>query len=210
LQIKDDPRVISGERLPVMEDFYTIQGEGHHTGKPAYFIRIGGCDNACHWCDVKASWFEAMFPLLSVDELLKRTLAHPSRSVVVTGGEPLIYNLDLLCRTFRKQGIRLFLETSGSDKLSGEWDWICLSPKKDIPVKPELFQNASELKVVVLDETYFSFAEELARQVPATTLLYLQPEWSLRSKSLPLTIEYVKNNPRWMISLQSHKYMEIP
>jgi 7-carboxy-7-deazaguanine synthase len=210
MHIKDDPRVSSGEWLPVMEDFYTIQGEGFHTGKPAYFIRIGGCDNACHWCDVKASWFEAMFPLVHVDELVKRALAHPSKAVVVTGGEPLIYNLDLLCRKFHDNDIKLFLETSGSDKLSGEWNWICLSPKLGIPVQEELFRYAHELKVVVLDETYFPFAEELALKVSRSTLLYLQPEWSLRVKSMPLTIEYVKKNPKWMVSLQSHKYMEIP
>jgi 7-carboxy-7-deazaguanine synthase len=210
MQVKDDPRVKSGAYLPVMEDFYTIQGEGYHTGKPAYFIRIGGCDNACHWCDVKASWFEAMFPLLSVEELVQRATRVPAAAVVITGGEPLMYNLDLLCKAFREKGIKLFLETSGSDKLSGEWDWICLSPKKDLPVQPELFKHANELKVVVLDETYFPFAEELASNVSDSAMLYLQPEWSLRSKSMPLTIEYVKNNPKWMISLQSHKYMEIP
>lgn len=210
MNIKNDPRVSSGEWLPAMEEFYTIQGEGHQTGKAAYFIRIGGCDNACHWCDVKASWFEAMFPLKSVEELLQRALAYPAKAVVITGGEPLMYNLDHLCRRFRENGIQLFLETSGSDPLSGEWDWICLSPKMGIPVRPELFEQASELKVVVLDENYFAFAEELAGKVSPFARLYLQPEWSLRRQSMPLTIEYVKNNPRWMISLQSHKYMEIP
>lgn len=210
MNIRNDPRVSSGEWLPVMEEFYTIQGEGHQTGKAAYFIRIGGCDNACHWCDVKASWFEAMFPLKSVEELLQRAMAYPAKAVVITGGEPLMYKLDYLCRRFRENDIQLFLETSGSDPLSGVWDWICLSPKMGIPVRSELFRHASELKVVVLDESYFGFAEELARHVPESTLLYLQPEWSLRRKSMPLTIEYVKNNPKWMISLQSHKYMEIP
>ena len=210
MKVKDDPRVASGEWLPVMEEFYTIQGEGHHTGKPAYFIRIGGCDNACHWCDVKASWFEAMFPLKHVDGLVERACGFPSKAVVITGGEPLMYNLDLLCKKFREKGMELFLETSGSDHLSGTWDWICLSPKKDIPVKPELFHHANELKVVVLDESYFAFAEDLALKMFDKSFLYLQPEWGLRHKSMPITIEYVKNNPRWMISLQSHKYMEIP
>lgn len=210
MKVKEDPRVASGEWLPVMEEFYTIQGEGRHTGKAAYFIRIGGCDNACHWCDTKASWFEAMFPLRSVDELVERALAHPATSVVITGGEPLMYDLEVLCEKFHKKGIKLYLETSGSDKLSGHWDWICLSPKKDIPVQPEFYRYAHELKVVVLDETYFEFAEEHARKVSDSTLLYLQPEWSLRKTSMPLTIDYVKNNPKWMISLQAHKYMEIP
>jgi len=210
MAVKDDPRVIAGTWLPVMEEFYTIQGEGHHTGKAAYFIRIGGCDNACHWCDTKASWFEALFPLKSIDELCDRILQHPARAVVVTGGEPLIYNLNALCGKLKSHGLELFLETSGSDKLSGQWDWICLSPKKGIPVQPELFRFANELKVVILDETYFDFAESLAAQVTQTTLLYLQPEWSLRKKSMPMVIDYVMKNPKWMISLQSHKYMEIP
>jgi 7-carboxy-7-deazaguanine synthase len=210
MSVKDDPRVTSGTLLPVMEEFYTIQGEGYHTGKPAYFIRIGGCDNACHWCDVKASWFEALYPLVNVEDLVERAAAHPGAAVVITGGEPLMYNLDILCQKLRQEGIKLFLETSGSDKLSGVWDWICLSPKMGIPVQPELLQHANELKVVVLDETYFDFAEKLALEVTDGTLLYLQPEWGLRKTSLPITIEYVKAHPKWMISLQSHKYMNIP
>jgi len=210
MAVKDDPRVMAGTFLPVMEEFYTIQGEGHHTGKAAYFIRIGGCDNACHWCDTKASWFEALFPLKSIEELCDRILQHPAKAVVVTGGEPLTYNLDALCDKLKSQGLELFLETSGSDRLSGKWDWICLSPKKNIPVQPELFKLANELKVVVLDETYFSFAESLASQVAQSTLLYLQPEWRVRKKSMPMVIDYVKDHPRWMVSLQSHKYMEIP
>lgn len=208
--MKDDPRVSSGAWLPVMEEFYTIQGEGHHTGKPAYFIRIGGCDNTCYWCDTKASWHEYVFPLKSVEELLERVSNTPAAAAVITGGEPLMYNLNVLCSKFHDKGIKLFLETSGSHKLTGEWDWICLSPKKGLAVQPGLLTRAHELKVVVLDESYFPFAEELASKVSESTLLYLQPEWSLKSSSMPLTIAYVKNNPKWMISLQSHKYMEIP
>jgi len=206
----EDPRVVAGTWLPVMEEFYTLQGEGYHTGKAAYFIRIGGCDNACFWCDVKESWWASSFPPKNTLEVVERAASHPARAVVVTGGEPLMYNLDFLCSELKKRGVQLFLETSGSDPLSGQWDWICLSPKMGVPAKEELFKVANELKVVILNESYLKFAEELAAKVPLHTMLFLQPEWSRRNEIMPVIIDYIKANPRWRISLQSHNYMQIP
>lgn len=206
----NDLRAAAGTHLPVMEEFYSLQGEGHHTGKAAYFIRIGGCDNACHWCDAKDSWNLDHFPLRNADEIVRRAIACPANSVVVTGGEPLLSNLDYLCKALKNAGMELFLETSGSEPMSGEWDWVCLSPKKNIPVQDKIFKIANELKVVVLDESYFEYAENLAAKVPETAFLYLQPEWSRRQRVMPMIIEYIKANPKWVISLQSHKYMSIP
>ncbi len=210
MEFCNDPRAADGTWLPVMEEFYSLQGEGHHTGKAAYFIRIGGCDNACQWCDIKESWNVQDFPLRNTKEVVKRAIASKAGSAVVTGGEPLLANLDYLCSELKNAGFKLFLETSGSEPLSGKWDWICLSPKKNVPVQEKIIKKANELKVVVLDDSYFAFAEELADKVPETTLLYLQPEWSRRQQVMPLIIEYIKSNPKWVISLQSHKYMNIP
>ncbi len=210
MQSCHDRRVTDGTWLPVMEEFYSLQGEGYHTGKAAWFIRIGGCDNACYWCDSGESWNAGLYPLRNVAEMAERAKMCPAGSVVVTGGEPLLYNLTPLCNVLKAAGLRLFLETSGSGPFSGDWDWICLSPKKDVAVQEKIFLIASELKVVVLDESYFTFAEQLAQKVPASTLLYLQPEWSRRNTIMPRIIEYIKANPSWCISLQSHKYMQIP
>lgn len=199
-----------GTLLPLMEEFYTIQGEGYHTGKAAYFIRLGGCDVGCHWCDVKESWDATLHPLTSVDTIVQHAKVHPSQTVVVTGGEPLIYNLDYLTAQLQGQGIKTFIETSGAYPLSGHWDWICLSPKKFKAPRKDVLDAAGELKVIVFNKSDFAWAEEHAAQVGPDCKLYLQPEWSKAAEMTPLIIDYVKNNPKWEISLQTHKYLNIP
>lgn len=199
-----------GMHLPLMEEFYTIQGEGYNTGKAAYFIRIGGCDVGCHWCDVKESWDANIHPLTPADTILARVLDSKSPAVVVTGGEPLIYNLGYLTQQLKDEGIQTFIETSGAYPLSGSWDWICLSPKKTMLPQQENYEKAHELKVIVFNKHDFKWAEEQAAKVSTNCFLYLQPEWSKRHEITPLIVEYVKNNPRWMISLQTHKYIDIP
>jgi 7-carboxy-7-deazaguanine synthase len=193
-----------------MEEFYTIQGEGFNTGKAAYFIRIGGCDVGCHWCDVKESWDANLHPLTPVERIIENIRTYNSQSVVVTGGEPLIYNLGPLTELLKKEKISTFIETSGAYKLSGKWDWICLSPKKTMPPLPEIYSHANELKVIVFNKHDFTWAEQQASMVKDDCYLYLQPEWSKSQELLPLIIDYVKKNPRWMISLQTHKFMNIP
>ncbi|HEY1008049.1 MAG TPA: 7-carboxy-7-deazaguanine synthase QueE [Sphingobacteriaceae bacterium] len=204
-QIPDD-----GTLLPLMEEFYTIQGEGFNTGKAAYFIRLGGCDVGCHWCDVKESWNAELHPLTEADRIVENASRYPGKAVVITGGEPLIYNLEYLTRRLQEKGIKTFIETSGAYPLSGRWDWICLSPKK---FKAPLASNAAqahELKVIVFNKSDFAWAEEHARLVSPGCKLYLQPEWSKASVTIPLIIDYVKANPQWEISLQTHKYLNIP
>ena len=199
-----------GTLLPLMEEFYTIQGEGFHSGKAAYFIRLGGCDVGCHWCDVKESWDAELHPLTSADKIIKNALKYPGKAVVITGGEPLIYNMDYLTEGLQNAGIKTFIETSGAYPLSGSWDWICLSPKKFKCPKKEVAQAAGELKVVVFNKSDFAWAEENSKLVSENCKLYLQPEWSKVDVITPLIIDYVKNNPRWEISLQTHKYLNIP
>ncbi len=199
-----------GKKLPLVEQFYTIQGEGYHTGKAAYFIRIGGCDVGCSWCDTKFSWDPSLHPVVPAEEILQPILECPAAAVVVTGGEPLMVNLDYLTRLVKQHGIETFLETSGAYPLSGEWDWICLSPKKNAPVVEELYERAHELKVIIAEEEDLEWAVENGDRVGVNCKLFLQPEWSKRETILPVIIEFVKQNPRWMISLQSHKYMHIP
>lgn len=199
-----------GTLLPLMEEFYTIQGEGYHTGKAAYFIRLGGCDVGCHWCDVKESWDATLHPLTTADAIVQNAKVHPGRTVVVTGGEPLIYNLDYLTAQLQAQGIKTFIETSGAYPLSGYWDWICLSPKKFKAPRKDVLDAAGELKVIVFNKSDFAWAEEHAAQVGADCKLYLQPEWSKSAEMTPLIIDYVKSNPKWEISLQTHKYLNIP
>ena len=193
-----------------MEEFYTIQGEGFNSGKAAYFIRIGGCDVGCHWCDVKESWDANVHPLTPVEKIIDNVQEYKADSVVVTGGEPLIYNLSHLTKEFKSRNIRTFIETSGAYPLSGTWDWICLSPKKTMHPLPEIYKAANELKVIIFNKHDFKWAEEQASQVSKDCYLYLQPEWSKSKTLLPEIIEYVKANPRWMISLQTHKFMNIP
>lgn len=199
-----------GTQLPLMEDFYTIQGEGYNSGKAAYFIRLGGCDVGCHWCDVKESWNADLHPLTVTDTIVSNALRYPSKNVVVTGGEPLIYNLDYLTRQLHQHGINTFIETSGAYPLSGEWDWICLSPKKFKAPMPDVAAFAHELKVIVFNKSDFAWAEEHAKRVSPDCKLFLQPEWSKHKEMLPLIVEYVMNNPQWEVSLQTHKYMNIP
>jgi 7-carboxy-7-deazaguanine synthase len=199
-----------GKLLPVMEEFYSLQGEGFHSGKPAWFIRIGGCDVGCLWCDVKESWNASQFPPLSTDEVISRATACPAGAVVITGGEPMLYNLDYLCKGLKANGLTTFLETSGSQELSGIWDWICLSPKKGSPPLPGVFPVANELKVIIHDETDFQWAEENAANVREECILFQQPEWSVAGRMMIQIVDYIKAHPRWRISLQSHKYMHIP
>ncbi len=199
-----------GRKLPLVEEFYTIQGEGFHTGKAAYFIRIGGCDVGCSWCDTKFSWDPSLHPVVPAGEIISRVTEYPASAVVVTGGEPLMVNLDYLTGLLKEKGVETYLETSGVYPLTGTWDWICLSPKPHAPPRKEFFETAHELKVIISGEEELLWAEESSRKVTAGCKLYLQPEWSRRETMLPLIIEYVKQHPRWMISLQSHKYMRIP
>ncbi len=200
----------NGSLLPLMEDFYTIQGEGFHSGKAAYFIRLGGCDVGCHWCDVKESWNAELHPLTAVDEIVEKASKYPAKTVVVTGGEPLLYNLDLLTSKLKEKGIKTFIETSGAYPLSGNWDWICLSPKKFKGPNIEIAPLAGELKVIVFNKSDFEWAEEHAKLVSPTCKLYLQPEWSKAEQMTPQIIEYVKEHPHWEVSLQTHKFMNIP
>ncbi len=200
----------SGKFLPIMEEFYTIQGEGGKSGKPAYFIRVGGCDVGCHWCDVKESWDASLHPLVEVDGLIDKLKLIPSKDVVVTGGEPTLYNLDYLCQILHSNGYQTFLETSGSHSFSGRWNWICLSPKKTLPPRPEVYAFADELKIIVHIKNDFKWAEKHAELVNPNCKLYLQPEWSNHDEVMPLIIDYVMKNPKWNISIQTHKFMNIP
>jgi len=200
----------SGEKLPLVEQFYTLQGEGFHTGKAAYFIRIGGCDIGCRWCDSKLSWNPDIHKLVTVDEILNEVLKTPARSVVVTGGEPSLYNLEPLCNKLKEHNIETFLETSGAYKLTGSWDWICLSPKQNSSPDSNFFEQADELKMIIYEDSDFDWAEQCAQNVSESCLLYLQPEWSRFNINIEKIVEYAKNNPQWMVSLQSHKFMKIP
>ena len=193
-----------------MEDFYTIQGEGLHQGKAAYFIRLGGCSVGCHWCDVKDSWDAEKHPLVSIEEIAQKASGHPSNVVVVTGGEPLEYDLTHLTGELKKRGLQTHIETSGAYPVTGDWDWICFSPKKFKEPLPEIFSKAHELKIIVYNKSDFDWAEQFASKVNANCKLFLQPEWSKQSQMLPVMIDYVKNNPKWEISLQIHKFLNVP
>jgi len=199
-----------GRKIPLVEEFYTIQGEGFHTGKAAYFIRVGGCDVGCSWCDTKFSWNPALHPLVPAEQIIEHVLQYPAAAVVVTGGEPLMVNMDYLTGKLKERGIETFLETSGAYVLSGSWDWVCLSPKKNAPPLEAIFPEADELKVIISAEEDIDWALENGSKVGDACKLYLQPEWSRREQILPRIIAFSKHNPRWMISLQSHKYMHIP
>ncbi len=199
-----------GHKLPLVEQFYTIQGEGYHMGKPAYFIRIGGCDIGCHWCDSKLTWDPAVHPLVDIEDIKRSVADTPAKSIVVTGGEPSLYNLDPLCTALKPLGVKTFLETSGTGFLSGRWDWICLSPKKQSPPENVFYNKADELKVIIFDEEDILWAEEAAKLVNSECRLYLQPEWSRYEIIIPAVVEFVKRNPQWNVSLQAHKFMHIP
>ena len=195
-----------GELLPLMEAFYTLQGEGFYKGTAAYFIRLGGCDVGCHWCDVKDSWQAEAHPLVPVDTIVAEALTH-SKTIIITGGEPLMWNLTLLTEKLRAGGARTHIETSGAHPLSGSWDWICLSPKKIKRPVGDVLQKTNELKMVIYND--FIFAEEMASQVSPECLLYLQPEWSKRAEVMPKIVDYVMAHPQWKASLQMHKYFDI-
>lgn len=198
-----------GKLLPIMEHFYTLQGEGAHTGIASYFIRIGGCDVGCHWCDVKESWEAGKHPLTEVDSLVSEVLKH-SKTIVLTGGEPLMWNLDYITSKLKENGCKIHIETSGAYPLSGQLDWICLSPKKTQLPKIEVIEKANELKCIIFNQHDFEFAEQFAAQVSEDCALFLQPEWSKREIMMPKIVDYILENPKWKVSLQTHKYLNIP
>ena len=200
----------AGLLLPVMEDFYTIQGEGANTGYAAYFIRLGGCDVGCHWCDVKESWDADIHPLRSINEVVEKAMLQEAQAIVITGGEPLMYNLEPLTNELKARGVKIFLETSGAYPMSGHFDWVCVSPKKFKSPRHDMLQRADELKVIVFNKSDFEWAEQHAKEISANCSLFLQPEWSKSDKLIPEIIDYVKSNPKWRVSLQTHKYMNIP
>lgn len=204
-----DKLLDSGEILPVMEAFYTIQGEGHYSGSPAYFIRVGGCDVGCHWCDVKESWDANLHPATSTDSIVEQAIAY-SNTVVITGGEPLNWNMDYITQKLHEKGARIHIETSGSSNVSGHWDWICLSPKKTKLPVDEIYPMANELKMIIHNKSDFEFAKQQGAKVSKNCILLLQPEWSKREKMMPLITDFVMENPEWKVSLQTHKYMNIP
>lgn len=196
--------------LQVMEHFYTLQGEGVHTGKAAYFIRLGGCDVGCVWCDVKESWDADKHPQYAVEELVRMVKATPAQIVVITGGEPLMHDLLPLTEALHKSGLRIHIETSGSSPVSGELDWITLSPKKFKVPLPEVLPKAHELKIVVFNKSDFAWAEKWAAQVSPDCKLFLQTEWSKAAELTPMIVEYIKAHPQWQLSLQTHKYINVP
>ena len=197
-------------QLPVMEHFYTLQGEGFHQGRAAYFIRLGGCDVGCVWCDVKESWDADKHPKFDVQSLTFEVKKTPAEIIVITGGEPLMHDLTELTKELRAAGFKTHLETSGAYSLTGSWDWICLSPKKFKAPLPGIVPLANELKIVVFNKSDFDWAEKYATQVSADCKLFLQPEWDKADQMTPLIIDYIKANPKWELSLQIHKYINVP
>jgi organic radical activating enzyme len=199
----------SNQTLPVMEAFYTIQGEGFYQGHAAYFVRLGGCDVGCVWCDVKESWDAEAHPKLSIKEIVDEAKQFEGRLVVITGGEPLMHDTTALTNAFKDAGFATNIETSGSSPLSGEWDWICLSPKKFKEPLLEVCEKANELKIVVYNKSDFEWAEKYAALVPRNCQLYLQPEWSKIDSMIDGIISYIQQNPKWQLSLQLHKYIGV-
>lgn len=202
--------VKEGKKLPVMEAFYTLQGEGKFAGHAAYFIRLAGCDVGCVWCDVKDSWDASHHPVVSVEDIVAEAAKYPGRIAVITGGEPLMYDLTVLTRQLKEAGFRTHIETSGAHPISGSWDWITFSPKKFKAPLPEFFERSDELKIVVFNKSDFKWCEELASKCITKMDCLLQPEWDKREQMTPLIIDYVKGNPKWRVSLQTHKYIDIP
>ncbi len=198
------------QSYPVMELFYSLQGEGYHQGKAAFFIRLAGCDVGCVWCDVKDSWDASKHPVLSVEAIVAAAAAHPSRIAIVTGGEPLLHQLEPLTTALKTAGFQTHIETSGSSPMSGSWDWVCLSPKKFKAALPETIKAANELKVVVFNNSDFAFANSFLKDVAVDCKKYLQPEWDKSDAMTPLVIEYIKANPSWELSAQLHKYIQVP
>jgi organic radical activating enzyme len=203
-------KVDSFEKLTVMESFYTLQGEGSFAGRPAFFIRIGGCDVGCHWCDVKESWDATLHPEVDLEDLILQANDCKTEIVVVTGGEPLMYDLTPLTRMLRDTGKRAHLETAGVYPITGQWDWICFSPKKFKEPLNEFYEKSHELKVVIFNKSDLAWAEGHAQRMNGGAKLFLQPEWEKQKQMMPLIVDYVKENPRWSVSLQSHKFMDIP
>lgn len=211
MKINPKLEILEGGRLlPLVEDFYTVQGEGYHSGKPAYFIRLGGCDVGCRWCDAKYTWNPKMYPPTEVATIISRAASCSAQAIVITGGEPLLYPLGELTRGLHERGLEIFLETSGTQPLSGEFDWVCLSPKRQLPPLEEAFRRADELKVIIQTEDDLNWAVECSKRVKSKCRLYLQPEWSVYEKIIPTIVEWVKENPVWNISIQTHKFMHIP
>ena len=207
--IEQQKLLYQGVILPLMEEFYSLQGEGFHTGRASYFIRIGGCDVGCHWCDVKESWNAKLHPPTEVDKIVENVVKY-AKTVVITGGEPLMWNLDYITNQLRERGIKVHVETSGSHPLSGTLDWICLSPKKQsLPLEP-IYKVADELKIIIQNKSDFKFAIEQAEKVTDSCKLYLQPEWSKIDEMLPSIVDFILENPEWQASMQTHKYMNIP
>jgi organic radical activating enzyme len=201
--------VNKGEMLPLMEEFYTIQGEGFHKGTAAYFIRVGGCDVGCHWCDVKESWNAETHPPTAITTIINNASKY-SDTIVITGGEPLTWDMNPITKGLKAKNLKIHIETSGAYPLTGIWDWICLSPKKNKLPEGEIYDKAHELKVIVFNRHDFIFAEEQAAKTNKECILYLQPEWSVCDKMIPLIVDYVMKNPKWKVSLQMHKYLNIP
>ena len=209
MNLTNEEKTREGLMLPLMEAFYTIQGEGYHKGTAAYFVRIGGCDVGCHWCDVKESWNAALHPPTAIESMVTMAMQH-SKTVVVTGGEPLMWPLKPLTDQFHAKNAQVHLETSGAYPLTGAWDWICLSPKKNKAPLTEVYQKADELKVIIYNKSDLEFAEQHALKVSKQCKLYLQPEWSRRDMAMALIVDYVMKHPQWTVSLQTHKYLNIP
>src|SRR5690606_38300454 len=201
--------VEKGVMLPLMEEFYTIQGEGYHTGTAAYFIRVGGCDVGCHWCDVKESWNADLHPPTQIEAIVDNAAKY-AKTIVITGGEPLTWDMGPLTAGLKEKGLKIHIETSGAYPLTGIWDWICLSPKKTKLPVDEVYNKAQELKVIIYNKHDFIFAEEQAAKVNKDVILFLQPEWSKKEEMTPLIVDYVMNSPKWRVSLQTHKYLNIP
>jgi len=208
--VKNSETKDAGLYLPLVEEFFSLQGEGYQTGKAAYFIRLGGCDVGCSWCDSRFSWDQSIHPMVKTDAIIENILNSGTDSVVVTGGEPLMWNLDYLCSHLKNMNINTYLETSGAYHLSGKWDWICLSPKRNMPPVTEICLIADELKVIIEETGDFDWAEKYRSFVNKKCKLYLQPEWSKYDIILPSIVDYVKTHPAWKISLQTHKFMNIP
>jgi 7-carboxy-7-deazaguanine synthase len=207
---EEEKKVAVGNALPLVEEFFSLQGEGYQTGRAAYFIRLGGCDIGCSWCDSRFSWNPRIHPLVDTDLLIEHVIDSGADSVVITGGEPLMWNLDQLCIGLKRKNISTFIETSGAYPLSGKWDWICMSPKKNMPPLIGLCDVADELKVIIQDIDDFEWAEKNKLLVRESCRLFLQPEWSRFEEIVPSIVGYIKRNPEWRMSLQVHKYMHIP
>jgi len=208
--MKEENLLEQGLKLPVIESFYTIQGEGFHMGKAAFFLRLGGCDIGCSWCDTRFSWNPDLQPLRHIEDIMVEITSLNADSLVVTGGEPTLYNLQPLCEMVKNAGIKTFIETSGAYKLTGVWDWICLSPKAWQKPQPKIYSMAHELKVIISTKKDFDWAEENLKLVNSECKLFLQPEWSRYEKNIHELVDYVKKNTKWNISLQAHKFMRIP